>query len=81
MEKTSSYLYIDRGDGGPVNVYRIAGPGLEFRILNPDGSMLDNGSPWQPLSDDEIRLHHSLDTVVSHWMDTRLGERQMQRAA
>jgi hypothetical protein len=81
MQRIPNYLYIDRDDGGPVNVYRLAGPDVEFRVLNADGSALANGSPWRPLSDDEVRLHHTLGTVVSHWMDSRLTQQQLQKAA
>ena len=81
MQRVPNYLYIDRDDGGPVNVYRLAGADVEFRVLNADGSPLANGSPWRPLSDDEVGLHRTLGTVVSRWIDTRLGEQQMQKAA
>ena len=69
---TPTHLYIDRGDGGPVNVYRIAGDEIEFRVLNADGKSLENGSPWRALSAEEIQWHHDLSTVVSKWLKHRL---------
>ncbi len=69
---TPTHLYIDRGDAGPVNVYRIVGDEIEFRVLNADGTSLENGSPWRALSDEEIQWHHDLSTVVSKWLKHRL---------
>ncbi len=75
---TPTHLYIDRGDGGPVNVYRMAGDTLEFRVLNADGTALENGSPWRCLSEEEVQWHYDLKTVVSQWLSHR---REQYRAA
>jgi hypothetical protein len=67
-------LRIDSVNGSPINEYRICGGKVELRTFGPAGEPYPgDSSKWRTLDEDEIELHHALETVVSVWMRVRLG--------
>ena len=67
-------LRIESVDGSPINDYRIRDGRIEVRVLDPTGRA--HPSPlgcWRLLGEDDIQLHHALGTVVSKWLQQRLG--------
>ncbi len=67
-------LRIESGNGSPVNDYRIRNGIVEFLAFDPSTRPhSDSSSEWRSLDDDDIEVHHSLGTVVSKWLQVRLG--------
>jgi hypothetical protein len=67
-------LRIESVDGSPINDYRIREGQVEVRVLDAAGHAWH--SPlglWRVLGEDDIQLHHALGTVVSKWLQQRLG--------
>lgn len=67
-------LRIESINGSPVNDYRINGGCVQVRVLDPSGREYPGfESRWRMLDANDIQLHHALDTVVSKWLEERLG--------
>lgn len=67
-------LRIESVNGSPANDYRIEHGRLEVRVLDAGGHAL--ASPlgcWRVLSEDDIQIHHALETVVWKWWEHRGG--------
>ncbi len=67
-------LRIESVNGSPINDYRIRDGHVEVRVLDVAGQAW--ASPlglWRVLGEDDIQLHHALGTVVSKWLQQRLG--------
>jgi hypothetical protein len=68
-------LRIESTRGLPVNDYRIIEGRVEFRVLDSSGQpYASRASCWRTLDENEIQIHHALDTVVSKWLRARRGD-------
>jgi hypothetical protein len=65
-------LRIESGSGSPINDYRIREGLVEMRSLDPPHHW---ASDWRTLNRNELELHNALGTVVSKWLQIRLGSR------
>jgi hypothetical protein len=77
-------LRIESVNGSPINDYRIRDGCVELRLLDPSGHEYPGyGSRWRMLNANDMQLHHALGTVVSRWLEERLGAGflDMKRAA
>jgi hypothetical protein len=67
-------LRIESVNGSPINDYRIRDGHVELRLLDPSGHEYPGfDSRWRMLDANDIQLHHALGTVVSKWLDERIG--------
>jgi len=67
-------LRIESANGSPINDYRISNVYVQVRALDPSGHPYASWvSRWRTLDDSDIELHHALRTVVSKWLEVRLG--------
>jgi hypothetical protein len=67
-------LRIESVNGSPINDYRIKDGCVELRLLDPAGRAYPGfDSRWRMLDANDVELHRALGTVVSAWLDERLG--------
>ena len=68
-------LRIDLGDGSPVVDYRIENDSVETRTLK-----VENETPWQRLTPEQLTSQVMEDTVVARWLRCRMGVHRLLRA-
>ena len=77
----SDRLRVEPSDGSPVRDYRILAGVVETRILDAAGKTDPRtGSPWYPLSADQIAGHVRRNSVVAQWLLVRLGQSALVQA-
>jgi hypothetical protein len=72
---TVNRLRLDSENGSPTYDYRVREGHVELRTLDEHGRPYNwFGTDWRPLSDNEVRLHVNLHTVVGEWLMKRFTE-------
>jgi hypothetical protein len=75
-------LRIESNRGSPVNDYRIIEGHVEFRVLDSSGHpYASRASCWRTLDENEIHIHHALNTIVSKWLRARRGDEPSPKEA
>ncbi len=64
-------LRIESDGDSPINDYRIREGRVEMRSIDPSGHW---ASDWRMLDRNDLELHNALGTVVSKWLQVRLGK-------
>ena len=73
-------LCIDPGDGSPALEYRVQDDHVECRIITATAESLLIEKPWKALTPDELSSHVRSGTVVSKWLQRRIGYQRLLRA-
>jgi len=81
MKSGNMQLRLETGDGSPAREYRIEDGTVEVRMLDPEGvSVRRVGSAWRRLTPEQLSIHVERNTVVSQWLEHRLGWRRLLQA-
>jgi hypothetical protein len=72
-------LRIDSCDGSPVVDYRIEDGCVESRTLETAAER-DYEKQWKRLTPEQLSSHIMADTVVAHWLKSRMGVHRLIRA-
>lgn len=74
-------LRVDRGDGSPVEDYRIEDGHVEVRILDFNSDCdVEGHHQWHRLTREQLTAHVMASTAVARWLHRRLGLHPLIRA-
>jgi len=75
----SSRLRLEPGDGSPVKEYRINNGEIEVCVFGKTHDARDTATKWRRLTAAKIAHHVEQNTILSHWLERKLGWRYVLR--
>ena len=77
MSLGSMQLRLESRNGSPATEYRTDRGNVEVRTLDCES---DHVRVWSRLTPEQLSIHVKRNTVVSRWLERRLGWRRLLRA-